>query len=247
MGSEKKFYFDLTLEGKRAPVKTVAGFWPLIAGVPTRGQAEPLVAQLNNPKTFARFIASPPRPPTSRATIRWAVLVRRRLGADRYDGHPRPGMLRLRRSGPRNRDNHLTNIGRVFEKTGTVWENYAPDRCEPGNLAAPLRRLDRHRPDPLSLNSPSALKPDAPNNRLTWALESAKRCGCQRYRFNGHTATLTAEPPAEASAAWRIVVESDGAFDLSVKRGGRQWDFSVKKGATHSPSIGELSAGVWTH
>jgi hypothetical protein len=74
------------------------------------------------------------------------------------------------------------------------------------------------------------LRPDAPNNRLTWALDSAKCCGCQRFRFNGHTVTLTAEPPAASSGTWRIVVESDGAFDLAVKRGGRQWDFAVQKG-----------------
>ena len=52
---EKKFYFDLTVEGKRAPVKTVAGFWPLIAMVCDKEQAVALVAQLNNPKTFNRL------------------------------------------------------------------------------------------------------------------------------------------------------------------------------------------------
>ena len=50
----KKFYFDLSLDGKLAPVKTVAAFWTLVAGVASREQARCLVAELNNPKTFDR-------------------------------------------------------------------------------------------------------------------------------------------------------------------------------------------------
>jgi hypothetical protein len=123
-------------------------------------------------------------------------------------------------------------MGKVFEKTGTVWENYAPDKLEPGRPAmhdfvgwsgiGPILYL---------LEFGIGLQPDGPNNRLTWALASTKRCGCERFRFGGHTVTLTAEPPAGSAQSWRIVAESDGAFALTVKRGGRQWNFSVKKGA----------------
>ena len=51
----KNFYFDLTLDGKRAPVKTVAAFWTLIANVASHVQASALVAQLKNPATFGRL------------------------------------------------------------------------------------------------------------------------------------------------------------------------------------------------
>jgi hypothetical protein len=40
---------------------------------------------------------------------------------------------------------------------------------------------------------------------LIWELTSTKRCGCERFRFNGHTAAL-------------------------VARGGKKWDFAVKAG-----------------
>ena len=70
---DKNFYFDLTLEGKRAPVKTVAGFWPLIAGVCTqragRAPGRPIE---ESARRSPGCIACPPWPPTSRATTRRA-------------------------------------------------------------------------------------------------------------------------------------------------------------------------------
>jgi glycogen debranching enzyme len=229
---DKHFYFDLTLEGKRAPVKTVAGFWPLIAGVPTPERAEDLVAQLKNPKTFARMHRVPtvaadepgynPAGEYWRGSV-WAptdtMVIR---GLERYD---HPDLAR------EIAVNHLTNMGRIFEKTGTVWENYAPDKLEPGQPAArDFVGWSGIGPILYFLEYAIGPRPDAPNTRLTWCLESAKRCGCERFRFNRHTATLTAAPFPEPSRSWRITVESDGPFDLTVKRGGRQSDFSIKKG-----------------
>jgi hypothetical protein len=77
------------------------------------------------------------------------------------------------------------------------------------------------------------LKADAPNNRLTWALASTKRCGCERFRFNGHTATLVAQPPGDPSGPVEVTVDSDGQFQLLVERDGKKWDFAVKAGKNH--------------
>ena len=121
-------------------------------------------------------------------------------------------------------------MGEVFQATGTVWENYAPDCGQPGKPAkGGLRRLDGHRAHPVLPRVRIGLKPDAPNNRLTWVLTSKKRCGCERFRFNGHTVTLLAEPKATTSQM-QITVESDGAFQFHIVRGARQWDEAVHVG-----------------
>jgi neutral trehalase len=133
---ERKFYFDLTWEGARVPVKTIAGFWPLLAGIPSREQAEALVAELQNTHSFHRAhrvptLAADQRgydphggywcgavwPPTDTMVIR---------GLERYDRHSLARDLAM---------NHLTCMGAVFTKTGTVWENYAPDSLAPGKPA----------------------------------------------------------------------------------------------------------------
>ena len=39
----REFYFDLTLQGERAPVKTVAAYWTLLAKVASPAQAAALL------------------------------------------------------------------------------------------------------------------------------------------------------------------------------------------------------------
>jgi glycogen debranching enzyme len=230
---DKKFYFDLTVEGKRAPVKTVAGFWPLIAMVCDNEQVAALVAQLNNPNTFNRLHRVPTAPADEsgyestggywRGAV-WAptdtMVIR---GLERYDHHDLAREIAI---------NHLTNMGQVFEKTGTVWENYAPDKAEPGQVDG--RQVGRDfvgwtgiGPIMYLLEFGIGLKPVAPRNELRWNLRSAKRVGCERYRFAGHVADLVATPDGNH---WRLRVVSDGDFTLRVVAGGQENTLAVKKG-----------------
>ncbi len=149
---EKHFYYDLTVDGKLAPIKTVAGFWALLAGVADGPRASSLSSELENPATFGRLHPVPtvaadqplynPKGEYWRGSA-WAptttMVVR---------GLERSGRQRQARDIAR-KDLEITY--QIFAKTGTVWENYAPDAAEPGNHGqAGFRRLERHRPDPLS-------------------------------------------------------------------------------------------------
>ena len=126
---------------------------------------------------------------------------------------------------------HLRTVAEVFQATGTVWENYAPDSAGPGKPAKPdFVGWTGIVPILYFIEYAIGLKPDSPNNRLTWVLTATKRCGCERFRFNGHTATLVAEPPAAGSPRVHITVESDGEFQLQVVRGGQPWDKTVRAG-----------------
>ena len=46
------FYHDLDADGNKLPLKTIAGFWPLLAEIPNADKAEALIAHLSNPATF---------------------------------------------------------------------------------------------------------------------------------------------------------------------------------------------------
>jgi hypothetical protein len=74
------------------------------------------------------------------------------------------------------------------------------------------------------------LKPDAPHNQLLWELHSEARAGCERFRFNGHVASLVAEPVVGGQGKLRISVESDGDFKLRARYKEKQQDFSVGRG-----------------
>jgi glycogen debranching enzyme len=230
--SQRRFYFDLTVEGKRAPAKTVAAFWTLLAGVASPEQADALAAELRNPASFGRLHRVPTTPadqtgfdpaggywcgavwaPTNTMVIR---------GLEKYGKHALAQEIALE---------HLQTVGKVFKTTGTVWENYAPDAPKPGK---PAKRdfvgWTGIVPILYFLEYAIGLKPDAPNNRLTWTLATAKRCGCKRFRFNGHTVTLVADPAAGQPETTQITVDADGGFHLTVRRRGATGEFSVKPG-----------------
>ncbi len=133
--AERKFYFDLTVDGRQSSVKTIAAFWTLLAGVASPQQADALAAELRNQNSFGRLHRVPTTPadqqgfdpaggywrgavwpPTNTMVIR---------GLERYGKNDLAREIALE---------HLERIGEVFQKTGTVWENYASDR------AAPARR-----------------------------------------------------------------------------------------------------------
>ena len=227
---EQRFYFDLTWEGARVPVKTIAGFWPLIAGIPSKAQGDALVVKLTKTNTFNRAH----RVPTLAADQRgydphggywcgavWAptdtMVIR---GLERY-GH-----------GALARDialNHLGCMGEVFTKTGTVWENYAPDDLVAGKPAkGDFVGWSGIGPIVFLLEFAIGLRPDAPANTLTWELTGARQIGCERYRFAGHVADLHATPEGNR---WNVRVNSDGEFALKLILGGREEIHPVKKGA----------------
>jgi neutral trehalase len=49
---EQGFYFDIDEECRQLPVKTVAGFWTLLAEIPNEDKANRLIGHLKNPETF---------------------------------------------------------------------------------------------------------------------------------------------------------------------------------------------------
>jgi len=171
---EKRFYYDLNLNEDRIGVKTIAGFWTLLAGVASHEQAEALVAELENPRTFKTLH----RVPTLAADEKsfsptgdywcgasWAptnVMVVR--GLERYGYTDLAREIAL---------NHLDNVVEVFKQTGTIWENYAPQKVAPGQ---PAKRefvgWSGIAPIALLLEYKIGLRPDATNNTLAWRIAS---------------------------------------------------------------------------
>ena len=231
---KRNFYFDLTAKDTRAPVKSAAGFWALIAGVASKEQAAALSAELENPKTFNRLHPVPTlsadEPGYSPLGDYWCgaswsptttMVIR---GLEKYGYAEQARNIALK---------DLDVVWQVFEKTGTVWENYAPDFVAPGKrhggklVVRDLVGWTGLQPILFLLEYGVGLKPDAPANTLTWDIRSDKRVGCERYRFGGHVVDLLATP---AAGGWTLSVKSDGAFRLVVKTGGKEQAFDIRQG-----------------
>ena len=213
-------------------MKTIAGFWPLLAKVASPDQAEALAAELQNPKTFKR----PHRVPTLAADEAgydpaggywrgsvWAptdTMIMRGLENYGYRALAREIAL-----------NHLKVIAQVFEKTGTIWENYAPDAANEGKPARPdFAGWSAIGPILYLMEYAIGLRPDAPRNSLAWNLTPGIQQGCERFRFNGHVTSLVAKPVAERPGQFEVRVDSDGTFTLSLASGETKRDFAVQSG-----------------
>ena len=230
--AQRKFYFDLTVEGKQGTARTIAAFWTLLAGVASAEQADALVAELKDPKTFGRYHRVPTvpadQPAYNPAGGYWRGAVWSPTDTMIIRGLERYGKRELAREIAME---HLGRVAEVFAKTGTVWENYAPDSAAPGKPAkrdfvgwtgiVPILYL---------IEYAVGLQCDAVHNRLTWQLVSAERCGCERLRFNGHTVTLVADALDGQPQTRRVTVESDGEFQLIVEWNALRRDLAVQKG-----------------
>jgi len=125
----------------------------------------------------------------------------------------------------------LDLVARVYEKTGTIWENYSPDAIQQGKPAkADFVGWSGIAPIMYLLEYAVGLKADAPHNRLNWELQPGGRRGCEHFRFNGHLVSLVAQPlPGQVKGA-KIIIQSDAPFELRVRFLGVERQFSVSGG-----------------
>ncbi|QOD61815.1 alpha,alpha-trehalase [Polaribacter haliotis] len=225
----ENFYYDLTLKGELVPVKTIAGFWTMLAEIPTKERAQLLVDELNNPKTFK----TKHRVPT--------------LAADQEGYHPDGGywkgsvwaptetmVLRgLENYGYKElaREialNHLTSVNTVYKNTGTIWENYAASDITQGR---PSRKdfvgWSGIGPILYLMEYAIGLKPNAETNTLVWNINSEQKSGCKNYKFNGVLTSLIAIPNNNKLT---LKVTSDKKYTLQINHGKIAKEIIVKKG-----------------
>ena len=234
---ERGFYVDLTVDGQSSGVKTIAGFWPLLARIPGEERAARIIRELQNPGSFWRAHPVPSTPADEKgydgrgAYWRggvWAptnTMVIRGLEAYGRDDLARTLALK-----------HLTALGEVYRATGTLWECYAPDSLTHGVTGAgkPVHRdfvgWTGLGPILHFFEHAIGLKPDARANTLAWRLFSRQPVGVERYRFNGHVVTLFAPSPGKGPGYRRVFVESSGAFTLRLSTEREQIALRVGRG-----------------
>jgi hypothetical protein len=133
--------------------------------------------------------------------------------------------------------NHLKNLVTVFNKTGTIWENYAPQKIAPGDPA---------KKDFVGWSGIGAvmylleyavgLKPNAPEKHLTWNITSTDRVGCTRFWFAGITTSLLCEAP-EPDGYRAIRLTTDKPYSLTIKLGKKTKKLELTPGKTHELTI----------
>jgi hypothetical protein len=214
------FYHDELADGTLSDVQTVGAFWALLANVVPQERIAGFVEHLEDAKSFGRphrvpsLSADHPEydpgggywlggvwPPTNYMILR---------GLDRI-GYPDLAHEISRED--------LDHVVGVFQETGTLWENYAPEQRAQGNRAkddfvgwsglAPIAGLFEY---------VFGLRADAPSGRLLWDVRLLESHGVRRYPFGKDgVLDLSCVPRDSAGEEPEIQVRSTIPLELVVR------------------------------
>jgi glycogen debranching enzyme len=218
------FYYDVDSNGGQVRWKTAGTFWPLLANVANKAQAEKLVKHLQDSKTF------------------WRPFIFPTLAADQKGYDPNGGYWLGGVWAPTNymivkglenygyedfaaeaTEKYLAAMAEVFKETGTVWENYAPESLKPGKPAkGDFVGWSGCGPIALLIENILGFRCDGVDNRLTWHLHRKDRHGIERLRFGATTVSAVFDPDKTPTSHGTITVNSDRPFELVVVRNNRQ-------------------------
>lgn len=185
---ETGFYYDQYTHNSLNGVKQIGAYWALLAGIVPEERLSRFIAHLDDPSEFNR----PHRIPSLAASHQdyskkgdywlgsvWAPTNYMVLKGLRETGYGALAHIIAR--------NHLENVVQVFEDTGTVWENYAPELPKQGNRSKPDFVGWTGLPGiAVLLEEVFGLQPDVPQNTLVWDVRLMDDFGVDRYPFGAN-------------------------------------------------------------
>ncbi len=228
---ETHFYYDLWQDGQLSNVKSIAAYWALLADVIPADRLAPFVAHLDNEREFKR----PNRVPTLSADHPGY-----REGGQYWCGSiwaPTNHMVLcgLRRNGCEAMAHDiavtaLESVVKVFEDTGTLWENYAPEMAQRGSVSAPnFVGWSGIFPIADLFEYVFGIEARAEQREIVWHIRLTEEFGVRQLPFGLHgMVDLHCAPRQNASEKPRITVRSDEDLTLTVRWGDQAETIFVK-------------------
>ncbi|MHC4714192.1 MAG: MGH1-like glycoside hydrolase domain-containing protein [Planctomycetota bacterium] len=235
MWNEKtRFYADRLSDGALSATRTIGAWWCLLAGAVADDRLDEFVAHLDDERSFNRPHRVPSLPADDPAYSpkggywRGSVwpptdyMVLRGLTATSFDD--------LAAAIARN---HHENVVAVFNQTGTLWENYAPESAERGSESkGDFVGWGGLGPVAVFLEYVLGLRPDVPGNRLVWDVRLTEAHGVKRYPFGPDgLLDLSAAERADQADKPRIEVSSSVPLTLELRWPGGSETVDVKAAA----------------
>ncbi len=213
------FYYDLWKNGQHNMVRHIGAYWSLIAGCAPDSRAQRLIAYLEDEKEFN---TPHPVPALSKshsdynpngnywsggvwAPTNYMVLK----GLDNYGKYELSHKIGIK---------HLENVVKVYNKYGTLFENYAPKGDEKGDPAKPdFVGWTGLVPISVLFEYVFGIKPDARHNRITWHINLTEQHGVKKYPFGSDgQLTLICEARDNPDQKPQITFESNRPVELEI-------------------------------
>lgn len=231
MWSEKDgFYYDLKADGSFLAVKTVAAFWALIAKIATPDRVDALCRHLEDKNEFNR----PNRVPA--------------LSADHPDYKDNGGywnggvwaptdymiLCGLSANGKEKLAKEIAeccykNCIEVYKKTGTFWENYAPETASPGEPAREdFVGWTGIFPITVLIEYILGIRVSAEKSEIVWRVNRLEEHGIKKLPVGRDSyVTLMCEERKSENERPEITVESDKPIKVKVIYG-EDWQLSFE-------------------
>jgi hypothetical protein len=217
------FYFDRFRSGKLSTLKSIGAYWALLADIVPEDRLDRFVAHLDNPAEFNR----PHRIPTMSADHPqygpngWSGAVWAPTNYMVLKGLERYGYNEL------SYDiacNNVENVVKVFEDTGTLWENYDPEKPAQGTIAAKnFVGWSGLYPISILFEYVFGIRPKAERGLIEWHVRRTERHGITRYPFGDAEVDLLCEARASEDEEPQITVKSTLPVKVEV-----HWKGTVK-------------------
>ena len=224
--NETGFYHDLDKDGNQLPLKTIAGFWPLMAEIPNADKASALIAHLSNPATFG---SEHPFPTLSLDSPEFCENGEGFLGSvyPLFNFMIIKGLEKYQRY-DLARECAIRHLYFVLEglfpsdekKKGDVWEAYLP--CKEGK-ATMESNPDFPRPHYLPaiglstiavmIENVIGLSISLPRKTVDWIIPNLEIMGIEKLSLKRNLITILSN---KSSRGWEIQMESEKLYYFTI-------------------------------
>lgn len=223
------FYYDLWKGDRPNMVKTIGAYWALLADAVPADRLDAFVAHLDNPDEFKR----PHRPPTLSADhpqydpyggywlgAVWAPTTYMVLrGLEKHGYHKMAYDIAC---------TNMTHVIGTFNKTGTLFENYAPEYIDQGKTTEPDGNVHPSSkkdfvgwsglfPITILFEFVFGIKANVGEQKLTWYVNRTEKHGVERYPFGKDgVLDLMCAARKDASEKPQISIRSNVPLTLEI-------------------------------
>lgn len=212
------FYCDRKRDGTLLNLKSIGAYWLLLTGAVPAERLPLFLANLTDETEFNRphrvpsiSASSPEYSPTGDY---WQGAVWCPTNYMVLRGLEHRGEQALAHDIGRN---HLENVVEVWQKTGSLWENYAPEFASPGTPAhADFVGWTGVAPIAVLFEQVFGIRPDIPANRLTLDVRLQDAYQVQRYPFGDHLLDLRIERRERSDAKPTVTLKTTTSLILEL-------------------------------
>jgi len=240
---EDGLYYDLDDESNQVKVKTIACFWPMLAGMCDQHKAEKLLANLKDPQTFWRTIPFPslaanhknykPQGEYWLGGVWAPTNIMAIKGLDKFSFDDSYNYAHaFREFATHAAQKYLDGMYNVYKQTGTIWENYSPEFYMRGLPAqADFVGWSGCGPIMLLIENIIGIHVDATKNEVLWYLNRIDKHGIKNLMFGNMTASLVCEKREAVNKKCKITITADKPFTLRVINWSKKaQSFKIQKG-----------------